>query len=226
MVRTGTPARSDPRLTARFSPRADWLALLVALIVLAASGWVVGLVVGHPHVDQALVEAVARNRTPGATTAFRVLTRLGGAPALVAVVAVCSLLLWRRARASYAIARLWLALVGSSLLSQSIKHLVGHVRPPQSLQAIHASGFSFPSGHATESIAVWLAVFTIVPLLARGPSRLLARAACVAAVIAVGASRVYLGVHWPTDVLGGWALGGAWLAVVVRCGPSGVSRKP
>ena len=79
-----------------------------------------------------------------------------------------------------------------------------------------ASGFAFPSGHATQAAAVyggfaWLAAGWVTAWA----RKVAVWTGAVLAVLVVGVSRVYLGVHWPTDVLGGWALGGLWLAGVL-----------
>ena len=102
--------------------------------------------------------------------------------------------------------------VGQTLMSTGIKELLDRVRPTANPIA-HTLGPSFPSGHATGAAACF-AAFALV--LGRGRSRnvqsLLAGAAVFVA-IAVGASRVLLGVHWLTDVIGGLALGWAWFAL-------------
>jgi len=102
--------------------------------------------------------------------------------------------------------------IGQTLLSTQIKELVDRIRPTANPVA-HTLGPSFPSGHTTGAAACF-AAFALV--LGRGRSRntqaLLAGAAVFVAC-AVAASRVLLGVHWLTDVLGGLALGWAWFAV-------------
>ena len=76
-------------------------------------------------------------------------------------------------------------------------------------------GWAFPSGHATQTIAFY-GMLAIVLITWYGPRRRLLFAIGAALVtLVVGASRLYLGVHWLTDVLGGYALGLTWLAVVV-----------
>ena len=102
--------------------------------------------------------------------------------------------------------------VGQTLMSNGIKEIVDRVRPTANPIA-HTLGPSFPSGHTTGAAACF-AAFALV--LGRGRSRnvqsLLAGAAVFVAV-AVAASRVLLGVHWLTDVIGGLALGWAWFAL-------------
>lgn len=101
------------------------------------------------------------------------------------------------------------------MLSDLIKLAVGRPRPNADA-LVHAAGYGFPSGHATAATAGWLGVAIVLSRLTSRWARKVAliTTALVIAVI-VGFSRVYLGVHQPTDVLGGWALGSLWIAVVL-----------
>lgn len=104
-----------------------------------------------------------------------------------------------------------LAVVAAVAVSQAsvalIKSAVERQRPPASEAVVHASGYSFPSGHATTSVALYgaLAVFAVMRL--SGRLRAIAIAVGVGIPVAVGLTRVYLGAHYATDVLAGWLLG-------------------
>ena len=106
------------------------------------------------------------------------------------------------------------SVVSGSVLVGMFKAVFGRLRPDVAYAVLVAPGLSFPSGHATMSAIVFL---TAGALLASTRSRLAERiyillsAALVTAL--VGLSRVALGVHWATDVLGGWAFGAAWAIV-------------
>jgi undecaprenyl-diphosphatase len=181
--------------------------LAVALFVLVAYMVVLGREPGPTPGDQTAVEIVERLRGGWLTDVSRVLTDLGSSWFTWGLTAVCAALLAARRRWT----EFWVLLAGMTLASigiHEIKAAVGRPRPPEPL--VGSSGSSFPSGHAAHSVLyVWLAV-TVVLRLRPGMAR---AAAVVGAGIAltalVGLSRVYLGVHYLSDVSGGWALGAA-----------------
>ncbi len=109
-----------------------------------------------------------------------------------------------------------LSSAGAAVLVAVAKHLVGRARPPVVEHLVTAHGLAFPSGHAAQSVACYGAVAWLAWELG-GTRRVRAVAAIAAATLAlaVGFSRVYLGVHWPSDVLSGWLLGIGWLAALV-----------
>lgn len=116
----------------------------------------------------------------------------------------------RRAAALLLLASFWGALV----LETAVKHWYARPRPELVPHATRVFTASFPSGHATVSAAVCLA---LALLLAQEGSerrfRMFAAAVAACLVALIGVSRVYLGVHWPTDVAAGWALGVGWAAL-------------
>ena len=123
---------------------------------------------------------------------------------------------WNRRRGDGAEALLWLALgLSTYLLQEWLKFLVARPRPFLWPPLVSVASLSFPSGHAVASA-------TFYPLLARdwsrrrlGPSTAAYAAAALFALF-IGFGRLYLGVHWPTDVLAGWAIGAAQTLVAIR----------
>ncbi|MBO9543883.1 phosphatase PAP2 family protein [Caulobacter sp.] len=102
---------------------------------------------------------------------------------------------------------------GALALSEGLKNLFKRGRPPAEYRAAEAVNESFPSGHALLSAATFLSLAFVVAEGAKGSAMRAYALACGAAgAAAVGFSRVYLGVHWANDVLGGWAAGSAWAA--------------
>jgi undecaprenyl-diphosphatase len=139
----------------------------------------------------------------------RDITALGGFSVLTLVVIVSVVMLWLHRRRLQAVVFTAAVLAGQAL-AEITKHLVGRDRPDlvPHLDQVYSS--SFPSGHSAMSPIVY---FTLAGILAAGEANRSAKTLLVglaaALVIGIGASRVYLGVHWPTDVLAGWAMGTA-----------------
>jgi undecaprenyl-diphosphatase len=192
--------------------------LLLGLAVFVLLGWGLGelwtSVVGS--IDLNAVRDVAAQRTEVLTDVVRVLTWAGSAFLLVPL-ALIACLAFARAdlrREALAVA---VCLGGAMLISDWVKLLVSRPRPPvEHLQAV--TGSSFPSGHTTQASAFWLSLVFAMP--AAGASPKLTRVAAVLAlliVLAVAVSRVYLGVHYPSDVIAGMLLGTGWATYVSRC---------
>ncbi len=142
--------------------------------------------------------------------AMRDITSLGSftVVALLSLVAIGYLVIdGKRAAALFVL----VAITGGVALSEGLKHLFARPRPDLVAHLVEVQTASFPSGHAMLSAVTFL---TLGALLARIQSRrrLTAYVISVAIVLTLmtGASRVYLGVHWPTDVLAGWCAGSAW----------------
>lgn len=101
--------------------------------------------------------------------------------------------------------------VGGVGISQGLKAVFGRERPDMAYRAVEAANASFPSGHAMLSAVVFLTLGVLAARFAdRRRVKVLAMSAAVLLSLLVGASRVYLGVHWASDVLAGWCMGAAW----------------
>ncbi len=182
---------------------------MVAFVALA----LVVRVAPHDAIDLAITDALQRLTPAGAT--FRAISWFGeGAIGAVAAAVVIAALFARgwRTEAVFAIA----SVVGSWLAYQLVKRAVDRPRPAPPVRVEQVvPGASFPSGHVMQYVALFGFVAVVVRARVQRPwlRRLLAIAA-IALVAGVGPSRVYLGAHWPSDALGGYLLGGAWLVIV------------
>jgi membrane-associated phospholipid phosphatase len=187
--------------------------LLTVLAFLALAWWV------HLHpvlaVDVAITHALQALQNPWLSALMVAVSLIGNDPILsVGLVLLAALLLW--------LARLRLealVLVGeclsSELLNITVKALVARPRPSRSLVEVmqSAHGASFPSGHVMAYLAFWgmLLAYCLIVFKHGAPWRLLLMALALFFLLLVGPSRIYLGDHWASDVLGGYLLGGLWL---------------
>lgn len=229
-------------LDSAVTPLARWLSVDVAAAVGLLSGMAVvalltavftellddvleGQVI--TYVDQPVSQWLAAHRDLWLTATLKVLTHLGDAASLaVIVVAASSWAGWR--------IRSWLpavlglsGLVGIGVVLVVAKVVVGRTRPPSWIAVIVEDGFSFPSGHATGSFGVAVLVSWMVGhwLLRAWTARVAVWAVALAVAGVIGFSRIYLGVHYVSDVVAGAFLGGAWAVAVVVVGEWWESRR-
>ncbi|HEY2584179.1 MAG TPA: phosphatase PAP2 family protein [Tepidisphaeraceae bacterium] len=193
---------------------------LSALLVIVAGVW--GLVALTDHVvegqtqqfDSRVIDWFAAHRGPQwLQDVGRDLTAVGGVTVLTLVtIAVVGFLLISRKRGTALL--MTVAVVGGLVIASVIKHFVDRPRPPRQFQAAYVFTASYPSGHSALSAVTYL---TLGALLAQVVDRRVLKLYIlgIAALVTflVGMSRVYLGVHWPTDVLAGWTVGLVWALV-------------
>ena len=176
------------------------LAAFAALSIAVTAGWTVPL-------DQAMVAAVAGHRTDVLNNLAINVTSLGSAPVVVFIVLLVTLYALASGRQRVVLALFWTPL--SFFLDNVLKLVFQHPRPTQAIIAIPDS-YSFPSGHAVAASALYI---TLALIAAHGERRQRPRKILiwsgVAVAVFVAWSRVYLGVHYFSDVIGGLLLGGA-----------------
>ncbi|WP_288412979.1 phosphatase PAP2 family protein [uncultured Sphingomonas sp.] len=144
------------------------------------------------------------------TSMVRDVTALGSTTVLTLVVVFVALLLAStgRWRTGVLVAA---ACASGSWANVLFKHAVARTRPDLVPHLMAETSNSFPSGHAANSAIVYLTLATLAwPLLRQPAARAFAMTAAALLVVAIGMSRVYLGVHWPSDVLAGWLFGALW----------------
>ncbi len=166
--------------------------------------------------DHPVLRFLAAHREPWLVTTMQVISDVGspvGVGILATVVGVT--LAWVR--------RSWLPLLiagfgaaGIGMINLTVKGLVSRSRPLEAIAVLGEDGFSFPSGHTTGTTVVWLlSAWMVSRWVIRGRvGRDMVWTGTVLMIVAVGISRVYLGVHFPSDVMAGWTLGAAWVVMI------------
>ena len=177
-----------------------------------AALWLAMLTLGAGPVDGSVLGTIYLADQPGLAAIARAITSLGNGEVLILIAVVAALwLLWRR-QAHLGLMLIAVTLVGRALVSAQ-KYSVGRIRPDETGHLVSVYNPSFPSGHASNSMIVFLTIALI--LTADSRWRRTAAALAVALSLLVGSTRVALGVHWPSDVIGGWSFGLLWVLLAL-----------
>jgi membrane-associated phospholipid phosphatase len=207
-------------LKARLSPEGYLgLHLTIGLLVILAAGWWFGDVAedmsrdaGTRLLDERITAWFQEQATPLLTKISRVVTFFGSVIFLSSASGVVALVLAMR-RFSYRLLALTLAIGGGSLVNLLLKHFFHRQRPVLENPLVTLSSYGFPSGHTMGATIFYGSLALVLVYSIRGwRSRLLVTGAAALIVTLIGASRIYLGAHYFTDVIGAVGMGLAWLA--------------
>jgi membrane-associated phospholipid phosphatase len=192
---------------------------IVALLSAAAFGLLLWSVLAHSgltRADPALATFIAGHRPGWLTPVAQLVTWLGSSFFIIPFGVIAGGYFWLRRRTWRPLVMMAAAFLGAAGLYDIVKPAVGRTRPPAALQVGGPDeGWAFTSGHATQSIAFYGMLAVVLISWYAPKRRLLVAIGAALVVLVIGASRLYLGVHWLTDVLGGYALGLAWLSLVM-----------
>lgn len=195
----------DPRSIA---PAALALALTGLALVWGAMLWL-----GGSDTDKALLAALYAAGAQLGPSLVEAVTHIGAFLVLAgfALIGVIGLLARGEMRRAFLLT--WLTITGP-LLVELQKGWIGRLRPHDQEHLVVMQSYAFPSGHSANSLLIWL---SIALLCMEGPrARKVAIAGALLVALLIGLSRPMLGVHWPSDVIGGWALGLFWLLLWAR----------
>jgi undecaprenyl-diphosphatase len=164
--------------------------------------------------DEAVLQWIEVHRTPLLDHVMLEATTLGNAAVLAIVVAIAALFLWLTGH-RWSVLLLLTGGVGGTLINTLLKYLIGRPRPDVVAALTDVMTPSFPSGHAMSSLILYGAIAYIVGRL-EPTARMRRWTWTLAAVLiaSIGTSRIYLGVHYPTDVLAGFIAGVGWLLFI------------
>jgi undecaprenyl-diphosphatase len=199
-------------VTGSLRSRAHQVRFVAAIVALAAI-WLAMLIWGSGPLDRQIYEALYAGHRPTLLAAARFFTALGEPTVLIAAGFLVAAWLWWRSRGRLALALMLVILAGRGL-SEVQKYWIARVRPAVEPHLVIVKTSSFPSGHATSSMIFYLAL--ALALTAGTRWHRLAAAGAILLSLLIGASRVMLGVHWPSDVIGGWAFGLLWVLLTLR----------
>lgn len=190
------------------------LSLVFAMFLLASIGF--AMLADEVHegetlqYDKAILQAIHAQASPGLDTFFSVYTEIGGVMIVALITAIVVGYLWFTTR-RYKAVLLFVAVGGAALANYTLKFIFERARPDLWTHIVDETSFSFPSGHAMGSSAF---AFGIVAILWNTKWRIPAMVIAGAYIVSIGFSRLYLGVHFPTDILAGWLLSLVWVAFI------------
>jgi len=192
------------------------LGFLLALSALLFFGWLAEEMMegDTARFDSTITSAVHQNATPPLTTVMEVLTILGSS-VVMAPLAILTLALCYFRREFHALKTLAATFGGALLLEFSLKLAFHRPRPAPFFDLPTPASFSFPSGHALFSFCFFAGIAALLsPRLSSQEAKLGVWSIAIALILGIGLSRIYLGVHYPSDVLAGYSAAIVWVATV------------
>jgi undecaprenyl-diphosphatase len=177
------------------------------------------------ELDRAVLRWLAQRRTPRLTAIMIDLTALGSSTLVVVFTSVTFALL-AAVRDGWGALLLAIASAGTSVWTSLTKNHIEKARPTEVEHLVAVTGFSYPSGHSLAAAALYLTIGIIAASHLKTTAPKVVVVAGVAVIVAlVGLSRLYLGVHYPSDVLAGVSLGAAW-ALTLAAAVATARRQP
>lgn len=162
--------------------------------------------------DQSIINVFISFRSSSMTQLMKFISDLGSAPVLIVIAVIAAWLLFDKKEHSWDAGVLIVALSGASFMNWMLK-LGFHRDRPVGPSLAQALGYSFPSGHAMVSLVFYgMIIYLILVNFRRGIGVYVMTILLAVLIISIGISRIYLGVHYPSDVIAGYAAGGFWLS--------------
>jgi len=202
------------------SPNGRWLAVIpvslgLAIASLLLFAWLAEAVLAQRilYFDESVRSVVHQHSVPQLTACMRVITNLGDWYVVLSATIALLFLFWYRGARDY-IRLLLVTMIGAGILDGVLK-LVFHRARPDPFFGAKPNTYSFPSGHALVSLCFYALIAGMLSFrLQKSWQRVAVWAAAVSLIGSIGLSRIYLGVHWPSDVLAGYAAAMMWMGAV------------
>lgn len=169
--------------------------------------WLSMLLLGTGNLDRAVLNEIYGGHRPALADAARVITMFGDGRVVTLFTAIGALFLIRERQLLPAAVIVVGPMIGKAL-TELQKYEINRMRPAEDPHLVVVHNLSFPSGHSANAMMTYVALALF--LFGRTDRRTICVAGAVALALLVGLSRVVLGVHWPSDVIGGWSYGLVW----------------
>ncbi|RDW17680.1 phosphatase PAP2 family protein [Oceanobacillus chungangensis] len=192
-------------------------ALITGLVTLFGFSMMVILIINQriTSFDSTVIYFIQGFETPTLTSIMKFFTFIGSFSALLVIVLVTTLFLYFLLKHRVEIILLWTVIISTSILNWILKHSFHRARP-ELHRLIDAGGYSFPSGHAMIAFAFYgILAFLLWRHIPNRTGRNILVLFSSLFIILIGISRVYLGVHYPSDIIGGYFASGFWLTIVI-----------
>jgi len=186
--------------------------LLFLFLLLALNVYLLPLSIGY---DSKIISLFSTIRNPILTPIMVFFTYIADwySIALLGIIGVAAFWKMRKTRVASA---LLVSVIGGELIVEIIKHLFKRARPDILSHLVAESGYGFPSGHSFVAFSFYgFMAYCLFRRARSGFAKAITLISGALIILAIGASRVYLGVHWPSDVLGSYLLGAAWISAII-----------
>lgn len=175
--------------------------------------------------DSSVISAVQSWESPGLTTVMKLFTLIGTGMQVTVIALVIMALLYFVLGHRSELILFACVVIGSPLLNEVLKLIFQRARPEIN-RIIEVNGFSFPSGHSMSAFSLYgILAFLLWKHIRSGAGRIILLIASASLILAIGISRIYLGVHYPSDVIGGYLASGCWLGAAIGVYQYMIERK-
>ncbi|MCM3727923.1 phosphatase PAP2 family protein [Neobacillus cucumis] len=193
------------------------IAFVISVICIVGFSLMSLLISDHKivHFDTIVIGAVQGMESPTLTSVMKFFTFIGSAPFVIVMSIVILFFLYKVLQHRVELILFIVTIIGSAGLNGLLKHLFHRIRPNLH-RLIDVGGYSFPSGHAMNAFSVYVIItFLLWRHIPRKWGRTLLILFSFFMILAIGVSRIYLGVHYPSDIVGGYFASGFWLTAAI-----------
>jgi len=165
--------------------------------------------------DDAIILFVQGFETPWLTSIMKLFTTIGSTPVVILLSILILIVLYKVLHHRVELILFLSVILGTAILNEALKYLFHRARPTTH-RLTEATGFSFPSGHSMEAFALYgVLAFLLWRHIPTQIGRIILILISMIMILLIGTSRIYLGVHYPSDVFGGYFASGFWLAATI-----------